>query len=293
MAFKENYTNYLQERYDKKNDEFFNRVWVDQEYKYVKPFKIFENLYYVGDSWVCVHLVDTGDGLLLIDSGNCGATAMLINAIWEAGFNPKDVKWMIISHGHVDHIGGATFFKKMFGTKLYLGSPDAKMFKETPELSFIQDSPNILDSIFEPDVLINEGDKITFGNLTFDFQLVPGHTLGCIAIFFDLEDNTGKKRIGYYGGFGFNTLTKDYLQEIGDAEYKNRNIYLNSINKVKNEKVDIFLPNHCVNNNLLERQEKNVNNPSVNHFIDSDLWKTYLSQKEADLKIFMNDPINN
>ena len=40
----------------------------------MKPFQIYGNLYYVGDSWVCVHIIDTGKGLLMFDAGNCGAT---------------------------------------------------------------------------------------------------------------------------------------------------------------------------------------------------------------------------
>ena len=86
----------------------------------IEPFRLWNNVWFVGSQAVSVHLIDTGDGLLLIDSGNAGATAMLVQAIWEAGFNPKDVKWIIHSHGHLDHIGGAIFFQRMYGTKLYL-----------------------------------------------------------------------------------------------------------------------------------------------------------------------------
>ena len=109
-------------------------VWMNQESRYVKPFRMYGNLYYVGDDWVCAHLVDTGDGLLLFDAGNCGggATAMLVQAIWEAGFNPADVRWLVLSHGHVDHIGAVNFFRRMFGTKIFLGAPDGDMFRTRP-----------------------------------------------------------------------------------------------------------------------------------------------------------------
>lgn len=102
-----------------------------------------------------------------------------------------------------------------------------------------------LNELFVPDYEIKEGDVLTFGNTTMRFTLVPGHTDGCIAIFFDAHDGEETKRCGYYGGFGFNTLQKDYLIEIGDPEYKTRQTYLNSLAKVRNEKVEIFLGNHC------------------------------------------------
>lgn len=56
---------------------------------YVEPFKIADNLYYVGDKQVCIHLIDTGDGLILLDSGFPCATYLLIESIWRAGFDPK------------------------------------------------------------------------------------------------------------------------------------------------------------------------------------------------------------
>ena len=125
MSIKQEYEDYAARR-EALAKTHFGPIWLNPLDRYVHPFRIWGNVWYVGDSWVCVHLIDTGDGLLLIDSGNCGCTDMLVQAIWEAGFNPKDVKWIIHSHGHLDHIGGANFFKKMFGTKLYLGEPDAR-----------------------------------------------------------------------------------------------------------------------------------------------------------------------
>lgn len=270
------------------------QIWLDQESRYVHPFQIYGNVWYVGDNWVCVHLIDTGEGLLLIDSGNCGATAMLVNAIWEAGFRPADVKWIIHSHGHLDHMGGANFFKRMFGAKLYLGAPDAEMYRARPELSIIQDTHNDMDALFVPDYEIQEGDVLTFGNTTMTFALVPGHTEGCIACFFDAHDGGETRRCGYYGGFGFNTLQKDFLMEIGDPEYKTRQVYLNSLAKVRDQKVEIFLGNHCINNQTLERRQRQLEDPAgPNPFLDGDAWGKYLDQKRDELLAFMSDPANN
>jgi metallo-beta-lactamase class B len=262
------------------------KVWLNQEARYVEPFRMFGNLYYVGDDWVCAHIVDTGDGLLLFDAGNCGngATAMLIQAIWEAGFNPRDVKWLVLSHGHVDHIGAANFFRRMFGTKLYLGAPDAKMFRERPEFSMIQDSSDCLDELFEPDVEIHDGEVIQFGNTQVQFYLVPGHTEGVIACFFNVNDGNDIKRVGYFGGFGFNTLQKDFLIEFGDPEMKMRDAYLASIEKVRDEAVDIFMPNHTVNVDLMNKRKYMIEHPGENPFVDSTAWKKYLNMKYEDLK---------
>ena len=290
MLLKEQYQNYVMRR-ETIAQEYFGSIWLDQESRFVHPFNIYGPVWYVGDSWVCVHLIDTGDGLLLIDSGNCGATAMLIQSIWEAGFKPQNVKWIIHSHGHVDHIGGAVFFKKMFGTKLYLGAPDAKDFRERPWISMIFDSHDDKDQLFVPDYEIKEGDELTFGNITMKFFLCPGHTDGVISCFFDVNGSEGVKRCGYYGGFGFNTLRKEYLLEIGDAEMKIRQIYLNSLAKVRDQKVDIMLGNHCENNQTMERHQRQLENPEdPNPFVDPNQWAKYLDEKRDALLHFMASP---
>ncbi|MCD8224676.1 MAG: MBL fold metallo-hydrolase [Clostridiales bacterium] len=260
-----------------------------QEKRYVHPFQIYGNVYYVGDSWVCVHLIDTGDGLLLIDSGNVGAKHLLIHSIWEMGFRPDDVKWIISSHGHLDHVGAATFFRDMFSTRLYLAEPDARMFAEHPEFSFLQDSPDVMDDVFTPDEVIRDGDILTFGNTTIQCVLVPGHTEGCVAMFFDACENGRTLRCGYYGGFGFNTLTCAHLDEMGDTEHRMWKIYEESILKVADRPVDIFLGNHCENNKTLEKREIQKVHPSPNPFIDSKEWNTYLMSKIDDLHAFVQE----
>ena len=271
-------------------------MWLDQEKRYVHPFQIFGNVWYVGDTWVCAHLIDTGDGLLLLDACNCGggAIAMLVNAIWEAGFNPADVKWLVLSHGHVDHIGAANFFRNMYGTKIYLGAPDAQMYRENPGLSYIQDAADFSSKLPYPDVEIHDDEVIRFGGLDVHFFLNPGHTMGVISCFFDAKEGDEVRRCGYYGGFGFNTLAKDYLIEIGDPEYKTRQIYLDSLAKVRDQKVEIFLGNHTLNNDTMGRMKQKLADPTgPNPFINEKTWGEYLDFKRDDLLKFMADPKNN
>ena len=71
----------------------------------MRPFKMIGNLYYVGTYQACSHLIDTGDGLILIDTGYPQNLYLLINSIYKLGFSPYDVKYVIHSHGHYDHVG--------------------------------------------------------------------------------------------------------------------------------------------------------------------------------------------
>ena len=293
MSMKAEYEDYL-ERQNALKAGSNARFFVNQESRYVEPFQVYGNLYYVGDSWVCVHIVDTGDGLLMFDAGNCGASTVLIHSIWKMGLNPEDVKWIILSHGHMDHFGAANFFRRMFGTKIYLSEPDARMFREHPEQSMVQISGNCVEELFTPDVEIHDGDVMQFGNTKIQFYLVPGHTEGCIACFFDVTDGREKKRVGYYGGFGFNTLQKSFLEEIGDTAYEMRKIYLDSLRKVRDEKVELFMGNHTANVDLLNKRKFMLEHPDApNPFLDDQAWKKYLDGKYEEMKAFMEDPAQN
>ena len=183
--------------------------------------------------------------------------------------------------------------KNMFGTRIYLGVRDEQMMRETPELTFIQGCPDLSAEMFTPDVLIHDGDVHTFGDTTVTFREVPGHTAGCIACFFDGTENGVVKRFGYFGGFGFNTIAKDMLLEYGDTAYCRRQEFMDSLKKVEDEPVDIFLGNHVRNNKLLQKRELLLQGVAYNPFIDPGEWKAYMQEMEQNLQKFMDDPKNN
>lgn len=293
MTTRESYLDFMQRREEAESNPMFKKFWTNQERRYVKPFHIFGNVWYVGDSWVCVHLIETSAGLLLIDAGNIGAAPMLVHAIWSLGFRPDDVKWIILSHGHVDHFGAANFFKRMFGTQIYIGEPDAVTKEQQPELIYLQDAHNLGEDLYPVDHVICDGDTLHFGDLTIQCRLVPGHTKGCVALFFPVTENERTVRAGYYGGFGFNTLTKAYLREIGDTTYSMRQIYLQSLRSVMDEPVDLFLGNHTDNNHVLEKREKIIAGCGENPFLNSSEWKMFLQAKEQEMLAYIADPANN
>ena len=293
MGMKNDYQCYLARRAAYAKEAPMSEYFLDNYNRYAEPFRIYGDLYYVGDSWVCVHLIDTGDGLLLLDAGNVGATAMLIHSIWKLGYDPADVRWIVLSHGHLDHFGAVNFFTKMFNTEILMGAPDAEMFRHSPERSFIQDGTDFAEQLFEPNRVIYDNDVIRFGNVDMYFRLVPGHSSGAISCFFSMSENGISKRVGFYGGFGLNTLTKEYLQEIGDPQYTMRNTYLASLKKVRDEHVDIFIGNHTDDVSLEEKRQQMKAQPDKNPFLDEHAWGAYLDKRKDRLIAFMQDPENN
>lgn len=241
---------------------------------YVKPFKIFGNCWFIGNSDVGAYLLDTEEGLILIDTTYPTTRAQLIQAIWEAGFNPRNIKHIIHTHGHFDHIGATDFLVSLSGAKTYLGAEDAKMFRERPELMLAQDAGPAFVDIFKPDIELNDGDILHFGSTKIRCVATPGHTMGVFTFFIELHEREETLTAALCGGIGINTLCRDSIKQ-WDTAYL-RDYFPNSMKKIMNEHVDIVLGNHTAQNNTLEKLKKWKIDSSVNPFIDEEEWTPFI-----------------
>ena len=204
---------------------------------YMEPFKIVDSVYYVGVYQVCTHLIDTGDGLFLIDAGYSNCLYMIIDSIHRLGFDPRDIKYIFSTHRHSDHTEANAALSKLSGAKIMLGELDA-----------------VQDGLYRPDILLRDGDRFTLGDKTFEFMHTPGHTKGTMSVFFDVVDNGRVLRAGMFGGAGANTLTRStsaYYPGCVDD-------YLRSLDRLEKEHVDVFLGNHVWNNNCDEIARQNL-----------------------------------
>ena len=244
----------------------------------MRPFKIAGNLYFVGNAAVSSHLIDTGDGLILIDTTFPQTYPLLINSIWEAGFSIYDIKYILHTHGHFDHFGGTPELAALTKAKTFLGAKDAMMFRQRPELSFKDDCPFCYLELFTPDVEIDDGQIITLGNTEIKAVLTPGHSPGVISFIIKVTDGNKTYTAGMQGGAGFNTLNRFFLERHNLDVCETRNSFLEGLKKLENEKVDITLGNHPNQNNTIEKYKEMIKNPTApNPFINPDEWQLFLS----------------
>src|SRR5258708_22395260 len=99
----------------------------DVEFQKIAPFKAFDNLYYVGPGYVSVWLLTTPEGDILFDSAQEPYVDHVINNIRKVGVDPKSIKYIILSHGHLDHFGGAAKIQEASGARVLAGGGDWKM----------------------------------------------------------------------------------------------------------------------------------------------------------------------
>lgn len=243
----------------------------------IAPFQIFGNLYYVGDKKVCMHLVDTGDGLILFDSGYSHSYHNLIASIKALGFDPHKIRYVITSHGHFDHFGGGDRLRETYGAKILMSRVDTELLREMPERALCHLSAIPGDTVCWPDKTLEDGEILTLGNTSIRCVLAPGHTMGTMAFFFDVTDGEKILRCGYWGGVGFLTTYKAYNREYGLPENKCA-LMAESIEKLQKEAVDITIGNHPYHNCTVEKREYMLSHPDENPFVNENTWKIFLSE---------------
>lgn len=156
----------------------------------METFKIIGNVYFVGTFQASCHLIDTGYSNTLY---------LVVRSIYELGFNPKDIKYIINTHWHDDHTEATRAMVDMTGAKTLIGCYDAEKVKQ----------------YFDPDIFIKDGDVLALGNVTISFKEMPGHTKGTISIFLETEDNGKTYRVGMFGGAGANTMAQGHFDYDG------------------------------------------------------------------------------
>lgn len=241
----------------------------------IPPFHMVDNLYYVGNDSVSVHLFDTGEGLLLLDTAYAETVYMLIESIREMGFDPHDIRWIVHSHGHIDHFGGTRMLAEKYGCKTYLPAADLDHLEDADlawcaQFGMRYEPP--YDTYFKPDVLINPGDVIKFGNVTMTAYSAAGHTPGTMAYVFDMP---GGLKAGTYGGIGINTLQHDFCIRHNTGNTW-REAYRDSLKRLRGLKVDVMMGNHPYQTDTFDKLARRT--PENNTFIDPTEWDRFIDK---------------
>jgi metallo-beta-lactamase class B len=161
---------------------------------HAEPQKVFDNLYFVGMTEFASWAVTTTDGIIVIDPlFDYSVEDEVVGGLRKLGFDPADIRYVLISHGHLDHAGGAKLLQQRFGARLLMSAADWDLVE--------RDNPR-----WKParDLVITDGQKLTLGNTTLTMYLTPGHTSGTVSTLIPLTDHGEKHVAALWGGTLFN-----------------------------------------------------------------------------------------
>ena len=154
----------------------------------MKPFQLAGKIYFVGTYKASSHLIDTGDGLILIDTGY---KDVIVESVGKLGFDIRDIKYILHSHGHHDHTNGTPQILALTGAETFFGEGSEKYITGRT-----------------PDHFYQDGQVISLGNTNILCVATPGHTEGTFSFFFNVVIDGKNYRAGMFCGAGTSQLKK-------------------------------------------------------------------------------------
>lgn len=143
-----------------------------------EPFRIIDNIYYVGTAGLSSFLVTSQDGHLLLDTGLPDSAPLIKANIAKLGFKLGDIKYLLNSHAHFDHAGALAELKRDTGAQMVASAADTPLL-EGGYYPGQKDNSALKFPPVKVDRIIGQGDKVTVGKVTMTANMTPGHSPGC------------------------------------------------------------------------------------------------------------------
>jgi len=161
---------------------------------YAAPFKVFDNFYWLGTRQHSSWALQTSAGIIIIDTNFAWATEPeIIDGLTKLGLNPRDIKYVVISHAHGDHDQGAAELQKRYGAQVVMGAPDWDATVARPATA--------AGGVPKRDISVGpEGTKLVLGDTTIQIVATPGHTPGTLSYVFPVKDQGRTVMVAYSGG---------------------------------------------------------------------------------------------
>lgn len=236
------------------------------------PVKVFDNLYFFGQSEYSAWAITTSQGIILMDTlFDYSIEDEVVNGMKKVGLDPATIKYAVVSHAHPDHDGGALYLQEHYGTRVIMSPADWDVLdKQTAGTKPRRDME------------ANDGQKLTLGDTTVTLYITPGHTPGTISSIFPVKDHGATHIVALWGGVGLNTDPAAVRQYIQSAERFSE--------IVKQAGADIIISNHTdwdrskINLPLLAKGEVSPNPYIMGNFKALNFLKVAEECAEARLK---------
>ena len=210
----------------------------DTERQRMAPVKVFDNLYMLGMKTVTAWALTTSEGIILFDAMfHYNVEETVVESLRQLGLDPADIKFVVISHAHNDHFGGAHYLQETFGARIVMAVEDWEHMRSWPQLGSLAPFPR-------DDIAVRDRYTITLGDTTVDLVLTPGHTPGTLSPIFPVRDGDDVHYVGYWGASAVSFLPAEGVVQ-----------YMASADRFAriDDRVDVALTNHpAIDGSLLK-----------------------------------------
>lgn len=167
---------------------------------YAEPLQVFDNLHWVGQTRYTAWAVTTPEGIIVIDPlFEYSVEAAIEEGLTRLGLDPADIRYVIVSHGHRDHVGGARYLQDTFGARVVMAPEDWDLVEASSG-----DWPKPVR-----DIEAYDGYRLELGGTVLTLHTTPGHTAGTISTIVPVQDGDASHVAALWGGTAFNFMGDD------------------------------------------------------------------------------------
>lgn len=238
------------------------------------PHRIADNLYYVGSKGLATYLITTGQGHILINSSFERTVAIIRGNVEKLGFKFSDIKILLASHAHSDHVEGHALIKELTGARVEVMEGDAKVIATGGRGQYLY------KQLWKPctiDRVLKDGDTVTLGEATLTARLTPGHTRGCTTWTMQAADGGKSWNVVIIGSPNVNPG----YQLVNNADYPEiAEDFTKTFRLLKALPCDIFLGAHGNYYGMDAKFARLQADPKTNPFVDPEGYRAYVEDRD-------------
>jgi metallo-beta-lactamase class B len=246
----------------------------------IAPFKIADNLYYVGSRDLASYLIVTPQGDILINSSFEDSVPLIKASVEKLGFHFKDIKILLISHSHSDHDAGSAAVIKQTGAKYLVMDGDVPVVESGGASDFAY--PDQHYPVTKVDRVLHDGDEVKLGSAVLVAHKTAGHTRGCTTWTMTVKQGGKSLNVVIVGSWNVNPGFRLVDKPGTPASYPHMaDDYRHSFALWKSLPCDIFLGAHGVYFDMLGKLKRIQTGASPTVWIDPDGYKAAVAEREA------------
>ena len=238
------------------------------------PYQVIGNIYYVGADDITSYLITTTKGDIVINAGYDDTPPIILASMQKLGFHPSDVKILLNSQAHVDHVAGLSALQKATGAAIWSSEREVAVL----ESGGAKDSRFGKEFHYPPvhvDHIVRDDEELKLGGVTLVAHLTPGHSIGCTTWTMKVTDAGKQYDVVFVGGTGINPgvrLVKNPTWPGIAADFEKTFGVLRSLH------CDVFLGAHGIYYGMLEKVKRR--GEPVNPFIDPEGYRQFVDRSD-------------
>jgi metallo-beta-lactamase class B len=245
----------------------------------IAPFRIADNLYYVGSRDLASYLVVTPDGDILINSSLESSPPLIQKSVEQLGFRFKDIKILLISHAHSDHDAGSAEVKRLTGAKYMVMDADVPVVESGGAKDFAY--PTDRYPAVKVDRVLHDGDEVRLGDAVLVAHKTPGHTRGCTTWTMRVMDQGKLVNVVIVGSWNVNPGFRLVDRQDHPASYTGIVAdYRKTFVILKGLPCDVFLGAHGAYFGMLEKLDRVKATTDQSVWVDPEGYRAAVADKE-------------